>query len=45
MAGGDSYSGALFLAGLEILWREREEEVQKLNANIVKLPAMPWFPN
>ena len=34
---GDNYLGALFLAGLESLWRKKEDELQKLNANMVNL--------
>jgi hypothetical protein len=41
---GDNYLGALFLTGLETLWRKKEEEeLQKRNANIVNPPALPWF--
>ena len=40
---GDNYLGALFLTGLETLWRKKEEELQKQNANIVNPPALPWF--
>ena len=35
MRNGDNYLGTLFLTGLETLWRKKEEELQKLNANIV----------
>jgi hypothetical protein len=40
---GDNFEGAYFLEGLERLWKKKEEELQKRNANIVNTRTLPWF--